>query len=96
MNDRERFVQTMSFSNIDRIPLLECAFWGETLERWLAEGLPQEVVYPNDLGKFAKERAFCDYFGFDRSFGVFFHKTVRINIGMYPGFSHKILSEEIC
>lgn len=94
MDDRERFVQTMTFGNPDRIPMWECAFWGETLKRWIAEGMPQKVVYPDNPEGSAKDTAFCDYFGFDRSFGIHFRDTIRINLGMYPGFSHRVLSEE--
>ena len=94
MNDRERFVNTMTFGNPDRIPLWECAFWEETLERWIAEGLPKNVVYPDNSESFAKEKAFCNYFGYDQSFGIYFRQTVMVNIDMCPGFERKVLSEE--
>lgn len=94
MNDRERFRQTMAFGQPDRVPLWECAFWGETLERWLGEGLPLEVVYPAGPGSYATEDSMRQYFGFDRSSGVHFRDTVRVNLGMCPGFNPQILAEE--
>ena len=94
MNDRERFLETMRFGSPDRIPYWECAFWGETLERWVTEGLPEKVVRPGESGRDARETAFCDHFGFDRSFGTHFRGTVPVNIGLLPGFERKVLSEE--
>lgn len=93
MNDRERFVQTMIFGNPDRIPLWECAFWDETLERWRTEGLPEEVIHPWGYGSSRTEQSLRRYFGFDKGSGTYFRDTVRINIGMYPGFENKILSD---
>lgn len=94
MNDRERFIETMTFGNPDRIPLWECAFWGETFDRWLVEGIPDHVIHPEGPGSQPTEQSLCSYFGFDKSFGVYFRNTVKVNIGLEPGFAHKILSEE--
>jgi len=53
MNSRERFNATMHYQVRDRCPWGEMGFWPETLERWHAEGWPEDV-YLNS------------YFGFDR------------------------------
>lgn len=53
MNDRERFLATMTYAARDRCPWGEMGFWPETLERWRSEGMPQDV-YVNQ------------FFGFDR------------------------------
>jgi hypothetical protein len=53
MNDRERFLATMYYRERDRCPWGEMGFWPETLERWHAEGWPEDV-YLNQ------------FFGFDR------------------------------
>ncbi len=89
MNDRERFHAAMRFGQPDRIPYWECAFWGETLQRWVSEGMPESVIKPNTT-----EESLRNYFGFDRSFGVYFRGTVPANIGLMPGFEHKVISEE--
>ena len=89
MNDSMRFIKTMTFEPPDRIPLWECAFWNETLIRWADEGMPQDLAEDASC-----EKRFCEHFGYDRSFGIHFRNTVRINIGMSPGFDHKVLSDE--
>jgi len=43
MNDRERFLATMHYRERDRCPWGEMSFWPETLERWHAEGWPEDV-----------------------------------------------------
>ena len=53
MNDRERFLATMTYRERDRCPWGEMGFWPETLERWHTEGWPEDV-YLNQ------------FFGFDR------------------------------
>jgi uroporphyrinogen decarboxylase len=45
MNARERFLETMKFNTRVRVPKWEYAFWGLTIKRWYAEGLP-ERNYP--------------------------------------------------
>ena len=83
MNERERFIETMKFGTPDRIPRWECAFWLEALERWINEGMPKKVLYPDGDQKGPTEDSLREYFGFDRSFGVYFRGTVPINIGPY-------------
>lgn len=89
MNDRERFHATMRFGQPDRIPYWECAFWGETFQRWVTEGMPESVIKPG-----ATEESLRNFFEFDRSFGVYFRGTVPVNIGLMPGFERKVISEE--
>lgn len=90
MNDRERFLKTIGFGQPDRIPYWECAFWGETLNRWVSEGMPNSVIHPNG----PTEESLRSYFSFDRNFGVYFRGTVPVNLGFIPGFEHKAFSEE--
>lgn len=95
LNDRERFLQTMRFGQPDRIPYWECAFWGEALNRWVSEGMPESVLHPDGPGKGGPtEESLRNYFGFDRSFGVYFRGTVPVNLGLMPDFEHKVISEE--
>ncbi len=41
MNLRERFLSIMDFEPSDRTVLWEWGYWGGTIERWYAEGLPR-------------------------------------------------------
>lgn len=47
MNSRERFLATMNFEPADRAPLWEFGFWGGTIRRWYAEGLPRKYGIPD-------------------------------------------------
>lgn len=94
MIDSERFAKTVRFGNPDRLPLWECAFWDETLERWVTEGMPFEVAHPGGPGTTATEESLRSYFGFDLSFGVYFRNTIDVNIGFCPPFEREVLSEE--
>jgi len=49
MNQRERFLALFNYQPVDRIPIWDFGFWGETLRRWRAEqGMPQDVE-PDDF-----------------------------------------------
>ena len=39
MNQRERFINCLTYEKIDRIPNMEMGVWGETLDRWHTEGM---------------------------------------------------------
>ena len=94
MNDRERFLATMRFGQPDRIPYWECAFWGETLDRWAREGMPDNVLHPAGPESWPTQESLGGYFGFDLSSGVYFRETAGVNMGFIPPFEHKVLSEE--
>lgn len=58
MNNRERFVNTLNFKPVDRLPVIEWAgWWDKTITRWKGEGLPAELV---------DELEIREYFGLDR------------------------------
>jgi hypothetical protein len=42
MNTRERFLEVMDFNPRVRAPKWEYAYWGSTMKRWYAEGLPEK------------------------------------------------------
>ena len=44
MNGRERFLGVMKFEKVDKIPNYEVGVWGQTIDRWEAEGLPAHTV----------------------------------------------------
>ncbi len=75
---RERWLRTMRFQSVDRIPNWEFGYWDETLVRWHEEGLPKEVDnnWKADI-----------FFGFDPV------AHVPVHMGWHPGFEHKVLED---
>ncbi len=58
MNSVERFKKLMSFEPVDRLPIIEWAFyWDKTVERWYNQGLDRSI---KDVAEIRK------HFGFDR------------------------------
>jgi len=43
MNARERYLRTLTFQSVDRVPLIEWGVRGATMRRWIAEGYPENV-----------------------------------------------------
>ena len=75
---RERYLRTMHFQTVDRVPNHEFGYWSETLARWHGEGLPSEVD--------TNEKADV-FFGFDPV------RHVPIDLGMKPGWEHLVLED---
>jgi len=80
MNDRERFLATMNYQQRDRCPMWDFGFWDETLLRWHAEGLPDEI---DDNGKAAR------FFGMDSEGG-----GCDIHAELMPAFEPKVIRED--
>ncbi|MCL4552814.1 MAG: hypothetical protein M1305_04590, partial [Candidatus Marsarchaeota archaeon] len=55
LNQRERWLATMRFQEVDHVPDEEFGYWDETLVRWHEEGLPRQVN---------SNQAADEYFGF--------------------------------
>jgi len=43
MTNKERYVNALLFKPVDRVPFMEIALWGQTIERWITEGAPQDL-----------------------------------------------------
>ena len=43
MIPRERYLRTMTFQPVDRVPLIEWPIRGATMARWIGEGYPEGV-----------------------------------------------------
>ncbi len=80
MTNRERFLGVMAFQAVDRVPNYELGVWGQTLERWISEGMPEDAVY---MGWFEGE----PYFNFER------RGFAHLNIGPLPLFPREVLEE---
>jgi len=82
MTPKERFVNTLKFKPVDRVPSVEIAVWAQTRERWIGEGAPAEALENGlMLGN--------DYFGLEG------YDTVHIDaVGPRPAFDEKVLEED--
>ncbi len=81
VNDRERFIRTMTFQSADRYPYHELGLWGQTAERYLKEGMPPDTAKDN-------------FFYGSRFFGLDRRDFVPLNVGMIPGFEPKVYHED--
>ncbi|MGQ9585553.1 MAG: uroporphyrinogen decarboxylase family protein [Anaerolineae bacterium] len=45
MNSTERILAVLNFRQPDHMPMMDMAYWPETMDRWVAEGLPEEVLH---------------------------------------------------
>ena len=81
MNPRDRFLRCNRFQSVDHAPFVEIALWGQTIERWHAEGMPRDVdTYFYINGN--------EYFGFER------WEYIQINTLMVPEFEYQTLEED--
>lgn len=44
MNSAERIGAVLSFTHPDRMPIMDMGYWNETIDRWRAEGLPDNIL----------------------------------------------------
>jgi len=81
MNNRERFLRTIRFEPVDRVPNFELNLWEQTIDRWLDEGLPSGAV-PTRAIMWG-----CEYLGIDR------RDPVAVKLSMIPAFDEGIIEE---
>lgn len=81
MNNRERFLRTMRFEPVDRVPNFEFNLWEQTLDRWLDEGLPPGAIPTRSI------MWGCEYLGIDR------RAPVVVKLSMIPPFDEEIIEE---
>ena len=79
MTPRERYIRTMHFQPVDRVPDEEFGWWGELFPIWHEQGLPKEID-SNEKVDF--------FFGFDTKVSIPTHQ------GLIPGFKHQVLEED--
>jgi uroporphyrinogen decarboxylase len=78
LTHRERFRRVMDYRPVDRVPNWEAGVWGQTMDRWAAEGLPPYTVN-------------WDWFTGDAHFGMDPREFIPVDWGMMPPFEHKVL-----
>jgi len=81
MTHRECFGKVMAGEATEWVPNYELGCWGQTVQRWLDEGMPVDRVYLGDM--FEGE----PFFGIDR------RNFARLNTGMIPAFEYEIIEE---
>jgi hypothetical protein len=80
MTDRERFLAIMEFRSVDRVPNYELGVWGQTIDRWYAEGLPRDACYWN-------------WFEGEPHFHLAPRYFAQIDVAMLPRFELEVLEE---
>jgi len=81
MTHRECFLKVMAGEATDWVPNYELGCWGQTIQRWLDEGMPPDKVYLGDM--FEGE----PLFELDR------RAFARLNHSMIPGFDFEVIEE---
>ena len=80
MTNQDRFLSLMEYKSIDRVPNYEVGVWGQTIDRWKAEGLDTDAVN-------------WDWFRGASSFNMDSREYIDINFGMLPGFEYEVIEE---
>ena len=84
MAHRECFNSVMAGEATDWVPNYELGCWGQTVERWYGEGLPQDRSYVGRMDMFDGE----PLFHLDR------RAFARLDLGMFPAFEPEVLEED--
>ena len=80
MTELERFDAMMAGQPADRLPNWELGVWGQTVDRWRAEGAPADLTWNWFWGE--------DTLGYDRK------EFVGLNCGPMPPFEAGLLADE--
>ncbi|MFQ6098755.1 MAG: hypothetical protein ACE5O2_13590, partial [Armatimonadota bacterium] len=76
---KERFLAVMDYKPVDRVPYWELGLWGQTIERWHSEGMPED----EPAGDFFEG----GFWGLDR------RAFADIKMHMIPWFEHEVIEE---
>ncbi|MFH1007779.1 MAG: uroporphyrinogen decarboxylase family protein [Candidatus Latescibacterota bacterium] len=82
MREKERFLDTLQFKPVDRVPFMELGAWNQTIARWVGEGLPESAAN----FRFMEGNAY---------FGLEAYESAPIDgVGPHPPFEERTLSED--
>ena len=84
MTHRECLRKVLAGEVTDWVPNYELGCWGQTVERWLNEGMPADQSRVGEMDMFEGE----SLFHLDR------RAFARLNIGMIPEFGYTVLEED--
>ena len=83
MTHRECFNKVMAGQPTPWVPNYELGCWGQTVERWFREGLPQDRSMVGRMDMFEGEPLFK----------LSRRAFARLDIGMFPDFGYEVLDE---
>ncbi len=78
MTNRERFINTMEYTSVDKVPNHEVGVWQQTIERWSSEG-----VCPYGMH--------WDWFTGEERFEMDAREFIPVNYDMMPPYERKVL-----
>jgi len=84
MTHRECFLKVMAGEPTPWVPNYELGCWGQTVERWLSEGMPVDKSRVGNMDMFEGE----DLFHLDR------RQFARLHTGMIPWYESQVLEED--
>ena len=87
MNNRERFRAILHYEKYDRMPVLHFGYWGELLDKWLAEGHITEEERRGYGDGNALDRQMNERLGFDSCYTA----ACGGNNALAPRFEHQVL-----
>jgi uroporphyrinogen decarboxylase len=89
MNHRQRTLAVLHYQPYDRLPVVHFGFWGETLNKWVAEGhLTAEQAAGWGDGN-PMDAVVSEKLGFDFDYYACFHTDT----GLRPPFESKVVAE---
>ena len=89
MTHRERSKAVLHYQPSDRLPIVHFGYWGETLQKWIAEGhFSQHDLHGYADGN-AVDLALSATLGFDYNWQSMFYS----NGALHPGFETKVIAE---
>ncbi len=83
MTHRERFRRLMHYQSVDRGIHWDFGFLTEAMDRWVTEGLPEEVGSGDKRGD--RMSRISAYFGKDPTMGV------PVHLHLHPGFPYEVI-----
>ena len=86
LSSRERFLRTLDYKSVDRVPYHSMGLWQQTLERWMAEGLGQVARTEFMVGASGMVCG-SEYFGLDR------WEYIDIRLDAQPYFKEEVIEE---
>lgn len=98
MNTRERFLATMAFEPVDRVPLWDYEYWPETIRMWRGNGAP--LQHQEDEPETSADKALHDDFDYPHSISLFanlpLEPEARVGFTLDPTMLRIPLNSFIC
>ena len=89
MTNRERALVVLRYESYDRLPVVHFGYWGETLQKWAAEGHISEALARSVGDGNPADYELNELLGWDFNWQCMFSPTASIN----PRFDTKVIEE---